>query len=141
MSVLPSLDQQLQSARDASGEEFSISHIDTCLSCYLQDHHHRDGELLLGVYVDGNTTIGDILRDLESEFNQMFLEDGERGGFNGDKASAAIAKLKEDNKDRLDTIFDSKLETPSEDDEDMGESCQAWFLIHWNVPDDDEEES
>jgi hypothetical protein len=135
------MDQQLRTIREESESDYVVTHIDTCLSSYLQDHHNRDGELLLGVYVDGNTTIGDILRDLESEFNQMFLEDGERGGFNGDKASAAIAKLKEDNKDRLDTIFDSKLETPSEDDEDMGESCQAWFLIHWNVPDDDEEES
>ena len=68
MPLLPSLDQQLASAREASGESFLWAHIDTCLSCYLNDHHHRDGELLLGAFVAGNTTIGEVLDGHEDEF-------------------------------------------------------------------------
>lgn len=33
----------------------SAQHVDTCLSSYLQDHHNRDAELLLGIEPCGQT--------------------------------------------------------------------------------------
>jgi len=35
--------------------DYSLTHVDTCLSCYVQDHCNGDNELLLGVPVDRNT--------------------------------------------------------------------------------------
>src|SRR5690606_13030504 len=110
MAILPSLDEQLRSAREASGQSFMWAHIDTCLSSYLQDHHNRDGELLLGVHVDGTTTIGDLLDNLDGEFRALAWDMGEfRKGYDHDKAKTALDKLAADNADRLDRLFDPAL--------------------------------
>lgn len=138
--ILASLDEQLRSAREASGESFMWAHIDTCLSSYLQDHHNRDGELLLGVHVDGTTTIGDLLDNLDGEFRALAWDMGEfRKGYDHDKAKTALDKLAADNADRLDRLFDPALEVPAEDEDMYGEeTCQAWFLLTWDVPEDGE---
>lgn len=131
---LPSEAEQLDAIRDASESGFTLVHIDTCLGCYLSDHHNRDGELLLGVYVDGETTIGAVFNDLQSELAQLSLEDGERGGFDYAKARQAIATARAEHHpmDQDRSYFDSSLETPSDDDEmDGGDYVQAWFLIVW----------
>lgn len=157
---------QLRAIREDDADSFAVTLIDVCLSSFLQDHHHRDGELLLGVYVDGSSTVGDVLNGLESEYSQIGWDiASERKGFDDDKALAALAKLRADNAANLGKIFDSSLDgPPSDEDErffdendvfdeeafeeatreweresDMGESCQAWFLIHWDVPDDEED--
>jgi hypothetical protein len=136
MPFLKSTQEQLQDRRDDSETGYAVVHVDTCLSCYVQDHHHRDGELLLGVYVDGTSTVGGILHDLALELNQTNLEEGERGGFVYDKASAAIAKLREDNSDRLDQLFAPGAEVPADDEDDGSDPCYAWFVITWNVPEE-----
>lgn len=138
MAILPSLDQQLRNAREAAESKFLVSHIDTCLSCYLYDHHNRDGELLLGVFVDADSTVGEVLDALADEYHQIGWEMGEsRLGFDYEAGEAAIAALKVENADRLERIFDSSLERVPEDEDDIGEACQAWFLIHWDVPDEE----
>lgn len=136
--LLPSLDQQLRSARESSGQEFLWAHIDTCLSCYLNDHHNRDGELLLGVYVDGTSTISQVLARLVDEFRQVGWQIAEyRRGYDHDKATAALAYLINENSDRGEKLFDSSLEYHSEDEFD-GDSVQAWFLLTWDLPEEDD---
>lgn len=139
MAILPSLDQQLRNEREATESKFVVSHIDTCLSSYLNDHHNRDGELLLGVFVDADSTIGEVLDGLADEFRQIGWELGEdRLGFDYDAAKAAIDHLKIENADRLERLFDSSLDRIPEGEEDMHEMCQAWFLIHWDVPEEED---
>ena len=110
---------------------FSCRHIDTCLSSFLLDHHNRDGELLLGVAVDGASTVGNVLDDLEAELREVILEEGERGGFTYEGARQALADQRNENLDRLDRLFDSSLEVLSDDDFNM-EHCSAWFLLTWD---------
>ncbi len=142
MPLLPSLDQQLRSAREASDSKFMVSHIDTCLSCYLHDHHNRDGELLLGVFVDGAATIGQVLDGLRDEYRQIAYEMGSnRLGFDYDAGLAAIDSLIAENEERSGNIFDSSLEITHEDDDGFGEGCQAWFLIHWDIPEEEDDAS
>ena len=47
-----------------------VSHIDTCLACYLTDHHNRDGELLIGVQADGAMTNAEVLESVSEEFGR-----------------------------------------------------------------------
>ena len=138
MPLLPSLDQQLRNVREASESPFVVSHIDTCLSCFLNDHHNRDGELLLGVFVDGVATVGQVLDGLRDEYRQIAYEIGSnRLGFDYDEGLKAIDSVIAENADNRDKLFDSSLDVLDEDD-DCTESCQAWFLIHWDVPEEDE---
>lgn len=133
--MIRSTDHQLRDIREERGD-FAITHIDTCLSSFLSDHHNRDGELLLGVYVDGSTTVADVLDGLDSEFATIGWDLGEsRKGFDYDKAKQALADLRNNAADKLALIFDSSLDLPDEEEE-CEEACQAWFLIHWEVPDD-----
>lgn len=163
MTLLPSLNQQLRSEREASDSKFVVSHIDTCLSSYLNDHHNRDGELLLGVFVDGASTVGQVLDALRDEYRQIGYEIGSnRLGFDYDAGLAAIEALIDENARVAHKPFDLSLDgPPSEEDEkffdeddnfdeeafeaavaeyerelEMSESCQAWFLIHWDVPEE-----
>jgi hypothetical protein len=135
---LPSVQEQLQSRRDESETEFAVTHIDTCLSSFLNDHHNRDGELLLGVFVDGNATVGQVLDGLRDEYRQIAYEMGEnRLGFDYDAGLAAIDSVIAENDDNRDKPFDASLDVLGEDD-DCSESCQAWFLIHWDVPEEED---
>lgn len=102
----------------------SLSHIDTCLPCYLQDHHNRDGELLLGVPVDNEATYASVREDLRSEFNGA---DYGVDDVTDEMFEAALAECFADAKP--DALFDSSLE-PGDDD---GEGPQAWFLLTWEA--------
>lgn len=136
--ILPSLDQQTRAARESAGVTFMWHHIDTCLSCFLHDHHNRDGELLLGVYVDGESTVSDVLQDLDDEFNAIAYGLGEsRRGYDHDEARAALNRLFEATRDVSENLFDSSLEVPDGHPDDIdGDTCQAWFLLTWDVPEE-----
>lgn len=135
---LPSVQEQLQSRRDESETKFAVTHIDTCLSSYLNDHHNRDGELLLGVFVDGNATVGDVLDAVRDEYRQIAYDMGEnRLGFDYDEGLKAIEAMIADNGDNRDKLFDASLDVMGPYD-DCGESCQAWFLVHWDVPEEED---
>jgi hypothetical protein len=105
------------------------THIDTCLSCYLQDHHNRPGELLLGTEVDGATSYQEVLDGLLSQLNGL---DRDPDSFDYDAAEAAI-------RERFSTVsdmskpFDPSLEViPAEELENAGgEWCVAWFLLEF----------
>lgn len=133
------MDRQLDAIRETA--EFSVVHIDTCLACYLQDHHNRDGELLLGVTVTGETTIGEVFNELEDEFRSIAWDiAADRKGFDYDKAFAAIKaeRSKHHPMDLDRKLFDPSLDIPTEEDyEDMAEFPKAWFLIVWSVPEEE----
>ena len=112
----------------------TCTHIDTCLSSFLNDHHNRDGELLLGVFVDGSATHADVLAGLLDELQQATasIDPDDVPGFDYDSAKAAAKSLFVDTD--LATLFDSSLETVEADD--MAEMVQAWFLFTWEKEDD-----
>jgi hypothetical protein len=108
-------------------------HIDTCLGCYLLDHHNRPGELLLGATVDGNTTQAEVLWDL---IHQLQGLDIDSESFDYDSAKACLKSIfAESFGTILDGKFDASLETPTEEELEMSEPCQAWFLLTWDEAD------
>jgi hypothetical protein len=108
------------------------SHIDTCLGGYLLDHHNRPGELLLGAAVDGETTRHDVLQELLQELN---ARDIDSESFDYDSAKGALKSLFADaygtSEEALGKPFDASLEVPTEEELEMSEPCQAWFLLEW----------
>jgi hypothetical protein len=108
----------------------NISHIDTCLSCYLTDHHNRDGEYLIGIPVNGATTVGEIAAELESEISGAY-DVGFPDSITDEVIAAAI--LEELPADTHETLFDVSLETDdSLETEEDGDVPQAWFLVTWD---------
>lgn len=103
----------------------SVSHIDTCLGSYLQDHHNREGELLVGVYVTNATTMKEISEGIMSEINSSDW------GLPEELTDEAIQAAIDDEVPATDIIFDASLDAPSEDD-DCAEMCQAWFVLNWS---------
>lgn len=110
-------------------ESFTCSHVDTCLSSFLLDHHNRQGSLLLGVFVDGSYTNHSVLIGLIDELRDASaaIDPADLPGFDYDSAKAAAKSLFVDTD--LATLFDSSLETVEADD--MAEMVQAWFLFQW----------
>lgn len=118
----------------------TCSHVDTCLSSFLLDHHNREGELLLGVFVDGNLTNGGVLRELLIELHTATasIDPADLPGFDYDSAKAAAKSLFADfSPNEMDRgLFDSSLDIDEDaDDEiDADEMAQAWFLFRWDYP-------
>jgi hypothetical protein len=147
--LLPSMEAQLDAIRE---DGFALVHIDTCLSGYLSDHHNRDGELLLGVHVDGTTTVEEVLLGVLSEFQSIGFELGEtRAGFDFDQAKNAIKnEIASKDADELAKLFDASLEVPpveenfesddlfedAQNEWESSDQVQAWFLIVWPVPEE-----
>lgn len=114
-------------------------HIDTCLSSFLLDHHNRPGSLLVGVFADGNSTFGDIRRELLSELAQATnaIDPDDLPGFDYDAAKqAALALFADKHPMELDrSLFDESLDLNEDDDGDGGDYAQAWFLFTWEKED------
>lgn len=115
--------------------------IDVCLGCFINDHHDRPGELLLGVYVDGSTSRHDVMSGAIDEMRQIGfdrLPEMVEGMTGTDAAKAAIKTLFCESfgttPEALAKPFDPTLEVPSGDSGlDGGDYCQAWFLLTWEV--------
>ena len=116
----------------------TCTHIDTCLSSFLTDHHNREGELLLGVFANGNSTFGDIRRDLLEELRDATaaIDPADMPGFDIEEAKAAALELFADkHPNELDrSLFDEGLDFPDDEEMEMGETAQAWFLFRWDYP-------
>lgn len=115
-------------------------HINTCLPCYLNDHHNREGELLLGVFVDGNATESDVLWEVIRELQEVrgdIREESALPGFDYDAAKASVKTLflLRGGAFDLSDKFDSTLDT-SADVSDDADPVQAWFLFTWQKEDD-----
>jgi hypothetical protein len=107
--------------------------IDICLGSFLTDHHNRPGELLLGVPVDGTTDRKEVLDGLLQELQ---ARDIDSETFSYDEAKACIKSLfVEGYGTDLSGLFDASLDKPT--DEELDESCQAWFLLTWTEGDPD----
>ena len=119
--------------------EMVCQHIDTCLACYLNDHHNREGELLIGVFVDGNSTNGGVLRELLLELQTACasIDPADLPGFDYDSAKVAAKYLFSHFSPN--ELFDSSLEIDEDADPDEiepGEMAQAWFLFTWQKEDE-----
>lgn len=126
----------------------AATHIDTCLSSYLTDHHNRDGECLVGIYPRGQSA-GEAADEVCDEFDHL------SGGNDGQPShdairAAALAELDgvdlrhiNGNGGRWDRDPDNvsciscDLETEKGDAEcsscNDGEHAQVWILITWET--------
>jgi len=103
---------------------YNVVHLDTCYPEFLQDHHNRDGEYLVGVTVDGATTIKDVTDQLMSECLEAELPEGITTGHGEAAVMACMDQMGEP-----DEMFDADLEVPTRDDD---ERPSAWFLLTWS---------
>jgi hypothetical protein len=151
MYGLKSTEEQLRDHRDSSESGVVLVHVDTCVGCYLQDHHNRDGECLFGVHVDGDSTYGSVRLALVQEIAST--SDRVPDYVTDAQIDAAVSTWF----DGLDLAhtFDSRLDSPPQEhqfdseeefeaaerewEDEAGESCQAWFVLTWNVPEEEPE--
>ena len=103
----------------------TITHVDTCLSCYLLDHHNGDAELLLGIPVDGRTLVRDMPDMLRDELNACDWDIPD-DAFTNEEFEQALKDCfaAADKRKR----FDPTLEIAADD---CDEWCYAWFLLEW----------
>jgi hypothetical protein len=117
----------------------SIDHADTCLPSYVQDHHTRDGECLLGVALSHGTTYKDVLDGIKDEWAGMDVQPADEENIDDLESAFAVelasitAKVTD-----LSAIFDSSIEESSDDDT-SSESCYAWFVVTWSREEEEEE--
>jgi hypothetical protein len=104
--------------------EVSISHVDTCLPGYLQDHHSRDGETLIAVLVDGSSTWKDVQDGFESDWSnyEIYPAPSDPTALYEaiDRAIAAYFEQWP-----ATDLFDSSLDSPPSDDPDSDEYDSA----------------
>lgn len=108
----------------------SISHIDTCLACYLTDHHNREGELLIGCAVSNETNIASLADDILHEIS--CCDEPSSEDVTDNMLRAAICDmLHSEDAFRDETIWDAKL-PPAPDPDDSDYTLQAWFVLSWS---------
>ena len=109
----------------------TVSHVDTCLPDYLQDHHHREGELLLGICLAGQSE-AEAVEALCDEFN---------GADWGIPDGVTTEMLAEAAKDAVKGVSfgpcDDCGNHVGKDEEGFDKACeenesQAWFLLEWS---------
>lgn len=126
----PSVEEQLAAYRAATDLGVAMVHVDTCLGCFLTDHHNRNGEVLFGVSVDGTTTNADALNGLLDEMRQTADRVPEHLSWDIIKGAAKALFVDADPA----KLFDASLEvTGDADDIDGGDYCQAWFVLTWDL--------
>lgn len=103
-----------------------VTHIDTCLPCYLNDHYNRDGEVLIGIGVYGPSTTNAEVKD--NLITEATLCEAIPGHFTEDAIIAAINEEFGGAAD-VDEPWDDMLELLDEGDEPP----QAWFLFQWDL--------
>ena len=101
----------------------TVIHVDTCLPCYLQDHHNREGERLLAAPVDGGTRTWLVKESLRDEINAADLPTAEHYT----AARAALATLFAGAHPFA--VFDPYLDKASDDD--RAEAVYAYFVLRW----------
>jgi hypothetical protein len=102
----------------------SAQHIDTCLSCYLTDHHNRDGELLVGIEPRGQS-VADAVTEAQDE--AFALLDGNGPSLDADLVALAFRIA-------LDGVDLKPVdETSPGDDDDSSDRAQVWILLSWET--------
>jgi hypothetical protein len=108
-------------------KQITVSHVDTCLGCYLTDHHSRPGQLLVGVECNGQSA-ADALEELAGQVSDLAPEEfwsltaGQHEPWR-QAASEAIAGLL----DASGAFPDDNQPTAGED----ADPCRAWFLVQF----------
>jgi hypothetical protein len=103
-----------------------IEYTDTCFSCYLTDHHNRDGEALIGIAL--GVSKEDAINEIVDEFyqNTAVREDCPSVEIKYVRAAAEKAIKGVDlERERFDGEGDA--EDHPYDDEPF-----AWFLVTWD---------
>lgn len=111
--------------------QFDISFEAHCDVCYLQDHHAREGELLLGVYPTptNDELAEDIYRSADPFYYSWPIDQITKEEFVQMVKNASIY-----NDDQLKKII--------EEDEALGyEPSPIWFLLSWKEEDENESDS
>lgn len=108
----------------------AATHIDTCLSCYLTDHHNRDGEALVGIIPRGQS-VDEAASELADETESV----------GDDRVPADLTR------DEIVLTFKRALRgvdlrhighdgrrtnvEPMDIDTDDSDRAQVWFLLTW----------
>lgn len=100
----------------------TLSYMDTCLSCYVLDHCNGEGELLVGVPVDGTTTVQEVIDGIWGGLSYMSYEPTDYEVKAAISAAFAARQPGE--------VFESSLSTDA-DDRASDEGPQAWFRLSW----------
>ena len=109
--------------------ELTAHYVGTMCPDYLQDHHCRDGEYLLGAMVDGTSTIQDVVDGwIDSVFGCM--GDNIPEDIPDDDIRAAILHIVR-GPVSLKTVFDDTL--PIYDDDDPSELPYAYAYLSWAI--------
>ncbi len=151
MFGIKSTQEQLADFREAAESGVAIVHVDTCLASYLRDHHNRDGECLFGVYVDGATSIAEVRDGLTDEIRATgdrvpdYVTDSQiaaavASAFDVADASRPFAPSLE-SPPRAEDYDDEEAfeaaESEWQEAQDGSESCQAWFVLTWPLPEEE----
>lgn len=113
--------------------EVSCNYEDTCLGCYLTDHHNRQGELLLGIYPHSQTeseAASELLEELNSsdwDLPEALTDDLLKAAFSEAVKGVDFRYIDKDGQ-RVEELTDA------EEDHLIGESSQVWFVLTWSVP-------
>lgn len=146
----------------------NIRHVDTCLPCYLLDHHNRPGELLVGVTCRAQS-VEEVANEIVDEIN-LVCAGGLPDGF-PDLSDDEIREIGKAAAEGVDMVPDAEPDRCKECDSDVkmnrvrldggrtayicddcghahsiadlledfnDELCAAWFLVTWNMESDDE---
>ena len=110
--------------------QVSCTHVETCLGCYLTDHHNREGELLLGIVPRSQTedeAVEELLEEALSSYGEVPAIVTE------DMLKAAFEEALEDVDLRwIDSNGERQDKPPSEDEEEFSlELPKAWFVLTW----------
>lgn len=102
----------------------TVSHVDTCLPCYVQDHCNGETEMLIGVPVDRASRMHNVkqaLADEARDYSDKFPDD-----LPDSTVAAAIGELFKGVHPLK--AFNHSLGAAGDE---MGESCYAWFRVEW----------
>lgn len=102
----------------------TLQHIDTCLPSFLNDHHNREGELLLGTPVDGHTRNATVKALLKDEFSAVNREDAPSYAEFVDALEECFKGVD------LRKSFDRTLGADSGETDDC---VYAYFLLTWDI--------
>jgi hypothetical protein len=113
--------------------EVWADYVDTCLPCYLTDHHNREGEMLLGVCPSGQTSEQAVEELMEEINGAMYDSVPEEVG--DEEIHVALTAAVEGVDFRTISSNGDRLEDGEDEDEDpaedFGEESQAWFVLSW----------
>lgn len=124
----------------------SIRHKDTCTPDYLNDHHNREGEFLVGILLGDYESEAKVAESLLETINRNAPEEFPFD-FEDPKLVAAVTQAATGVDCRVTDDCGNHVSRPAEDEEGSEEAlekfekllesceCYAWFLVEWEAED------